>query len=75
MPLYEYNCRGCGKRFEVLQRVGADSTGVVCPSCGAAEVSKQLSTFASAIAGSSASASTLPCGKPSSAGCGGGGFS
>lgn len=21
MPLYEYRCRGCGKQFEVLQRV------------------------------------------------------
>ena len=75
MPLYEYSCRSCSRRFEVLQRVGADSSGVTCPSCGAGDVSKQLSTFASAVASGGAQGGTLPCGKSSSAGCGSGGFS
>jgi putative FmdB family regulatory protein len=72
MPLYEYSCRGCGRRFEVLQRVGADHSGVVCPACGSGEVAKQFSTFASAVA---TSGGAMPCGAPSSAGCGSGGFS
>jgi len=71
MPLYEYRCRDCGRRFEVLQRVGADRTGVTCPECGGAEVAKLLSTFASA----SQSGSAMPCGAPSASACGSGGFS
>jgi putative FmdB family regulatory protein len=71
MPLYEYSCSGCGKRFEVLQRLGAGSDGVTCPACGAIEVTKQLSTFASSVS-DGGSGGALPCGKPASAGCGSG---
>jgi len=71
MPLYEYTCRTCGHRFEVLQRVGADSRGVSCPDCGSGEVAKQLSTFASATRAGGA----MPCGAPGPAACGSGGFS
>jgi putative FmdB family regulatory protein len=71
MPLYEYTCRACGKRFEVLQRVGASAEGVTCPACGGAEVGKQFSTFASAAA----SSGPMPCGAPSASACGSGGFS
>jgi len=74
MPLYEYSCRGCGRRFEVLQRVGADARDVACPACGGREVAKQLSTFASTVAGSGASG-PMPCGAPSASACGSGGFS
>ncbi|MBP7798092.1 MAG: zinc ribbon domain-containing protein [Thermoanaerobaculaceae bacterium] len=70
MPLYEYVCQQCGKRFEVLQRVGATADGLSCPSCGGQEVTKAFSTFASSVPTGSGAA--LPCGKPSSAGCGGG---
>jgi putative FmdB family regulatory protein len=70
MPLYEYTCRECGRRFEVLQRLGADGSGVTCPGCGNANVVKQFSTFASAGAGPAAGGS----GVGSAPGCGGGGF-
>lgn len=69
MPLYEYVCQQCGKRFEVLQRMGASADGLSCPACGAAEVTKAYSTFASSVPTGGGS---LPCGKPSAAGCGGG---
>jgi putative FmdB family regulatory protein len=72
MPLYEYACRDCGARFEVLQRMGADSTEVACPKCGGQQVAKQLSTFASAVSGGE---SAMPCGAPSASACGSGGFS
>ena len=72
MPLYEYACRECGHRFEVLQRMGDDARGLVCPSCGHPEVSKQFSTFAAGGADSSGSGRSVAAG-PS---CGGGsGFS
>jgi putative FmdB family regulatory protein len=66
MPLYEYRCASCGERFEVLQRLGEGADGLTCPGCGAAEPSRQLSTFA---AGAS---STGFGGGSGGAACGGG---
>lgn len=74
MPLYEYVCKECGTRFEVLQRVGASASDAACPKCGGREVAKQFSTFASALAGPGGS-SSLPCGASSASSCGSGGFS
>jgi len=63
MPLFEYACRGCGHQFEFLTREGRSP---ICPTCGGAELDKQLSVFAvSASASASAAAS-----RPSSGGCG-----
>jgi putative FmdB family regulatory protein len=33
MPLYEYECNSCKKRFELRQKVTDDSVSI-CPSCG-----------------------------------------
>jgi putative FmdB family regulatory protein len=63
MPLYEYLCRDCGHRFEVLQRMGEGADGLLCPRCGAGELAKQFSTFAgSAGASTGASAPAAACG-------------
>jgi putative FmdB family regulatory protein len=43
MPLYEYDCQGCGQRFEILVR---DSTPPTCPSCGGTILERVLSLFA-----------------------------
>jgi putative FmdB family regulatory protein len=68
MPIYEYKCRDCGHRFEVLQRLGQGADGLACPRCGAEPVEKVFSTFAAA--GESAAASSGVCGASS----GGSGF-
>jgi putative FmdB family regulatory protein len=64
MPLYEYRCRQCGHRFEVLQRLGEGGDGVPCPQCQAQDAEKQLSTFATSGAKSSAAAGPPACGGP-----------
>jgi putative FmdB family regulatory protein len=46
MPLYEYRCRDCGHRFEILQRLGEGAAGLICPHCTADALDKQFSTFA-----------------------------
>jgi len=33
MPTYEYECKACGKRLEIFQRM-KDEPLVKCPSCG-----------------------------------------
>lgn len=75
MPLYEYVCSTCHHRFEVLQRIGENGDGLLCPQCGERKVEKQLSTFAAATTSSSSSSfdtggSMGPCG---GGGCGTGG--
>lgn len=67
MPLYEYRCRQCDARFEVLQRLGDGAQGLVCPKCESSELSKQFSTFAAAS--SSEGSPTIGAGAPS---CGSG---
>jgi putative FmdB family regulatory protein len=67
MPLYEYVCRACHERFEVLQRIGDGAEGVRCPECGAPEPERKLSTFAATVGGGSSSAvgdAGGGCGRP-----------
>jgi putative FmdB family regulatory protein len=42
MPLYEYECRGCGDRFETLVRGSAAPS---CPACQGADLERILSLF------------------------------
>jgi putative FmdB family regulatory protein len=51
VPLYEYRCSICGRRFEVLQRVGEGPEGLTCPACGRSEIDREASTFAGAASG------------------------
>lgn len=60
MPLYEYECRDCGARFEQLVR--RQDAEVVCRSCGSGTVSQLLSTFAVAGATRSSAPEPGPCG-------------
>jgi putative FmdB family regulatory protein len=43
MPIFEYQCQGCGDCFERLVLGGGVS--VSCPACGSSELVKQFSTF------------------------------
>ena len=71
MPLFEYACRDCDHRFELLVR---QSTKLECPKCAGTSLDKQLSVFAvSAPSAASSSMSAGPaacgmCGDPRGAG-------
>ena len=45
MPIYEFECRSCGHRFEELvgSHVGVETGDVLCPECGSAEPERLLS--------------------------------
>lgn len=43
MPIYEYECRGCGHQFELLVLKG---TVAACPSCESQDLERLLSGFA-----------------------------
>jgi putative FmdB family regulatory protein len=51
MPLYEYQCDACGRRFELIQRF-ADPPAHICAVCGAGPVRKLLSSPAIQFKGS-----------------------
>lgn len=51
MPIFEFVCQDCGHPFEELVRNAASTDIVTCPECGSAQVKKQISRFASKIAG------------------------
>jgi len=55
MPLYEYQCRDCGKSFELLRRMKEADSGVKCPACDSDEIERRLSTFATRGCGASSS--------------------
>jgi putative FmdB family regulatory protein len=46
MPIYEYQCRECQHKFEVLQKMGEDGQRLKCPKCDADKPTKVFSVFA-----------------------------
>lgn len=46
MPIFEYRCRGCGRRFSLLVGVVADSDPLECPRCHSTDLVKLISRFA-----------------------------
>jgi len=53
MPIYEYECRKCKERFELLQKINENNSRVRCPRCNADKPQRVLSTFSSGSAVSS----------------------
>lgn len=46
MPMYEYLCRDCGKRYEQLRRMQYADSDLECPECHSQKIERLLSTFA-----------------------------
>jgi putative FmdB family regulatory protein len=67
MPLFEYECKECGERFEALVM---GSHRPACPTCGSRNLEKQTSAFA-VSSGSGRSSGGADAPRPSA--CGGGG--
>lgn len=49
MPIYEYACETCGRRFEKLMKIGAEAPP--CAHCGSVEVKKLVSAAAFVLKG------------------------
>lgn len=45
MPLFEFRCRECGRRFSQLIGMTADSSEPCCTHCGSTNVMKLISRF------------------------------
>lgn len=67
MPLYEFVCEACGRRFEALKRLSDRTDEEACPECGRA-APRVMSGFAVGGEGRSGGG-----GAPPVPACGGGG--
>lgn len=47
MPVYEYECDNCREKTQRLQKIGEDSSGDRCLTCGDGRLEKVISSFAS----------------------------
>ena len=53
MPIYEFACAPCGKKFEELIIRKSDEGEVKCPACGSPKVARQMSAPAAPRTGGS----------------------
>ena len=44
MPIYEYKCRKCNRKFELLTTI-AQADKAACKFCGSPQTNRQLSVF------------------------------
>jgi putative FmdB family regulatory protein len=67
MPIYEYQCKKCGEKFDKLVRsMNDDSTPIACAKCGSTQTTRALSLFAVGAENTGKSAPAAGCGR-----CGG----
>lgn len=73
MPIFEYKCNDCNKKFDVLHKSSTNLEEVICPVCQSKDSKKLLSTFSASTGSSSynsaSSCSDGSCGVPSYGGC------
>jgi putative FmdB family regulatory protein len=62
MPIYEFQCRKCGNVFEQLVFASDKTEALLCPSCGANDPCKLMSSFScSSSGGESGEATSQSC--------------
>ena len=57
MPIYEFRCEKCGRRFEKLCALGESGQNLRCPECGSPAPKRVMSGFAAATGTETAAAS------------------
>jgi len=48
MAIYEYECPGCGERFELRRSMTSSDHDVKCPKCGTKKPRRVFSSFGTA---------------------------
>ena len=62
MPIYEYECPGCGSAFEKRVSFSESDEKQVCPKCGNQHARRQLSVIGGISGGSVSTISAPSCG-------------
>ena len=45
MPIYEYECKDCGNRFEMLRSIKDADIPIPCKSCQSSQTKRTISVF------------------------------
>lgn len=53
MPIYEYECRSCGEKFELRRGITESDSEIKCPKCEAANPRRIISMFNTGSSGES----------------------
>ncbi|MCU7492151.1 MAG: FmdB family zinc ribbon protein [Bacteroidota bacterium] len=53
MPVFEYRCRECNTKFDVLHKSHNSQEEVVCPRCKSKDNKKLLSSFSASVSSGS----------------------
>jgi len=69
VPIYEYRCRECLKRFEELVSLASADDVWPCPRCACTNTERLLSSFALRVEGGSGSGSGKNCSTCSRSSC------
>jgi putative FmdB family regulatory protein len=68
MPIFEYKCKECDSKYEVLHKSSEKQEDIFCPNCKSAKHIKLVSSFSANVQGSSdfgGGCSDGSCGMPS----------
>jgi len=64
MPIYTYECKDCGEKFDLLVGVTSKKTELKCRKCNSKNIQKTISSFSvgnkTGSSGSSCSTGTCP---------------
>lgn len=53
MPIYEYECKSCGEKFEARRSISDSDTELKCPKCDKKQPRRIFSTFCTTSSGKS----------------------
>ncbi|MGE5498707.1 MAG: FmdB family zinc ribbon protein [Syntrophothermus sp.] len=61
MPIFEYQCKDCNTKFEILHKSSSGNETVACPKCNSENYKKLLSTFSASVSGGAYKTFESPC--------------
>jgi len=65
MPVFEYKCKECNTKFDVLHKSSVNVEEVICPKCSSTKNQKLFSSFsASGFSSSGSTCESGNCGLP-----------
>ncbi|MEI6609125.1 MAG: zinc ribbon domain-containing protein [Deltaproteobacteria bacterium] len=70
MPIYEYKCDKCKRKFEVVTMSMNEKANAVCPKCKSKNISKMMSSFGRGKYGSTSSGGNSGSSGSGSSSCG-----
>ena len=71
MPIFEYQCKECKTKYEILHKSGEKEDDIYCPECKSKKHIKLISSFSANVSGGSdfGGCPDGSCGMPYGGGC------